>query len=120
MAGVGLYTGMCGLGGFRTPLTGTAMVNGGIRWNLFYLLTLFRAVFVAIFTAWTHKGCDDDQKRWYNADPVRDDESVEMVGKSTESAEEARIQAALKDYRTWMIFLFIFSFTMDLMMVAGL
>ena len=69
--------GSYGLGATLSPLIATAMVNTGVKWHYFYLITLGFMLFNGVNFYFSFKGADEDLKLWdtdeSNETPKNDD-----------------------------------------------
>lgn len=131
-----LFHGSYGLGATLSPLVATAMVNSGVKWHYFYLITLGFMLFNGINFFFSFKGADEDLKPWdddeqneslesdnnqYESDDSQQQE--EFIGlqeltregrnkqkasnKNSQSTHSADMLLALKNYRTWLLALFV-------------
>ena len=71
-----LFHGSYGLGATLSPLVATAMVNTGVKWHYFYLITLGFMLFNGVNFYFSFKGADEDLKPW---DTDESNESLEFL-----------------------------------------
>ena len=93
-----LFHGSYGLGATLSPLVATAMVNAGVKWHYFYLITLGFMISTGINLYISFKGADEDLRPWDTDEPTETlqvldiDASHESQYESDDSNEQIGLQ----------------------------
>lgn len=107
---LGWFHGSYGLGAFISPLIATAMVeNAGVKWNYYYLIPLSITCFNTIFVTLSFRGCETDLAQWeHDDDEFQEIQKESVVDSHPIEKEKHDFKTALRDYRTWLLCIFIF------------
>ncbi|KAJ5227015.1 uncharacterized protein N7469_007021 [Penicillium citrinum] len=101
--------GAYGIGGTVSPLFATAMVSSGIRWSVFYAITLAFCLFNLVYSAWAFFNYENDTP----SEPQRP--LHQTNSRTTSIADEAMtrvqlVKKAIKNRTTLLGALFIFAY----------
>ena len=131
-----LFHGSYGLGATLSPLVATALVNAGVEWHYFYLITLGFMISTGVNFYLSFKGADEDLKPWDTDEPnetlqalesndsnenlYESGEQIELQSlagegqniqnipnKNNQSSHSENMLLALQNYKTWLLALLV-------------